>query len=73
MLRYQKVIQHGAWCVLCGLIAIYRGSLIMENVYKVGRFWHEIFKRWYYTDDGGLSWYPEEGAAFNDYVNERMV
>lgn len=44
----------------------------MENVYGVNRVWHEGFKRWYYTDDGGLSWYPEEGAAFNDYVNERI-
>ena len=44
----------------------------MENVYGVNRVWHEGFKRWYYTDDGGLSWYAEEGAAFNDYVNERI-
>ena len=40
---------------------------------RVQRAWNFEFRRWYYTTDGGLSWYADYAPAFNDYVNEQLA
>lgn len=44
-----------------------------ETTNKVLRKWISSFKQWYYSDDGGLSWYVEYAPCFNEYVNEQLA
>ena len=32
----------------------------MKSVCVMLRFYHTHFRSWYWSDDGGLSWYREE-------------
>ena len=48
-------------------------TALNETTNKVLRKWASSFKQWYYSDDGGLSWYAEYAPCFNEYVNEQLA